>query len=80
MQIIPLSEGTFTIGADKVFVPYNPQDTAPNAKGSLLVEVQPFCVVTDRDVILLDAGLGFARNGELQLITNLKANGIQPGR
>lgn len=80
MQIIPLSEGTFTIGADKVFVPYNLQDTSPKAKGSLLVEVQPFCVVTDRDVILLDAGLGFVRNGELQIISNLKANGIQPGQ
>jgi glyoxylase-like metal-dependent hydrolase (beta-lactamase superfamily II) len=80
MQIIPLSEGTFTIGMDKKFVPYNETNNSltDRAQGSLLVEVQPFCLVTNRDVILIDAGLGFSENGELQIITNLKANGIQP--
>ncbi len=79
MKIIPLSEGTFTIGMDKVFVPFAENDTvAGRAMGSLLVEVQPFCVVTNRDVILLDAGLGFSTDGELQIVRNLKANGIAP--
>jgi glyoxylase-like metal-dependent hydrolase (beta-lactamase superfamily II) len=80
MKIIPLSEGTFSIANDKVFVPFDEAQHSIHgrARGSILVEVQPFCVVTSRDIILLDAGLGFAKNGELQLITNLKANGIQP--
>jgi glyoxylase-like metal-dependent hydrolase (beta-lactamase superfamily II) len=79
MKITPLSEGTFTIGMDKVFVPFKENDSVSGrATGSLLVEVQPFCVVTSRDVILLDAGLGFNVNGEPQIVKNLKAAGIQP--
>ncbi len=60
-QIIPLSEGVYTIGHDKIFVPFDPERDELNdrPKGSLLVEVQPFLVKTDKDLILLDAGLGF---------------------
>lgn len=80
MQIIPLSEGVFTIDKTKVFVPFdlNTDDLQKRATGSLLVEVQPFVVKTNNDILLLDSGLGFSRNGELQLHTNLKENGIQP--
>ena len=80
MQVIPLSEGVFTIDKTKIFVPFNMQqdDLQKRAIGSLLVEVQPFAVITKKDVLLLDTGLGFSVNGELQLYTNLKANGIQP--
>lgn len=78
--IIPLSEGSFTIGKDKVFHPFNQaeDDLQQRATGSLLVEVQPFCIVTERDVLLIDTGLGFSQQGELQIHRNLKANGIQP--
>lgn len=81
MRIIPLSEGTFTIGKDKVFHPFDPgkDHLQDRPTGSLLVEVQPFCVVTDHDVILIDAGLGFKQQGELQLHANLRAQGINPG-
>lgn len=80
MKIIPLSEGSFSIDKTKVFVPFNADtdDLQSRAIGSLLVEVQPFVVVTEKDVLLLDAGLGFSVNGQLQLINNLKENGIQP--
>lgn len=80
MQVIPLSEGVFTIDKTKIFVPFNIEedDLQQRAIGSLLVEVQPFAVITKKDVLLLDTGLGFSVNGELQLYTNLKANGIQP--
>lgn len=80
MQVIPLSEGVFTIDKTKIFVPFNLQedDLQKRAIGSLLVEVQPFAVITKKDVLLLDTGLGFTVNGELQLYTNLKNNGIQP--
>ena len=78
--IIPLSEGSFTIGKDKIFHPFNQaeDDLQQRATGSLLVEVQPFCIVTERDVLLIDTGLGFSQQGELQIHRNLKANGIQP--
>ena len=81
MKIIPLSEGSFTIDKTKVFVPFDSEkhDLQQRAVGSLLVEVQPFAVVTSSDVLLIDAGLGFTIDGELQLHKNLKANGIEPG-
>lgn len=80
MKIIPLSEGTFTIDKTKIFVPFNQQqdDLQQRPIGSLLVEVQPFAVIISKDVLLIDAGLGFSVNGELQIHSNLKANGIQP--
>jgi glyoxylase-like metal-dependent hydrolase (beta-lactamase superfamily II) len=80
MKIIPLSEGTFTIDKTKIFVPFNQQhdDLQQRPIGSLLVEVQPFAIITSKDVLLIDAGLGFSVNGELQIHYNLKANGIQP--
>ena len=80
MQIIPLSEGVFTIDKTKIFVPFNTatDNLQQRNTGSLLVEVQPFVVKTENDILLLDAGLGFARNGALQLHTNLKAYGIEP--
>ena len=81
MQIIPLSEGVFTIDKTKIFVPFNldTDDLQKRATGSLLVEVLPFVVKTKNDILLLDTGLGFSQNGELQLHANLKASGIQPG-
>ena len=82
MQIIPLSEGAFTIDKSKVFVPFDVEiDNLQNrAVGSLLVEVQPFVVVTEKDILLVDTGLGFYKCGELQLHQNLKAAGIEPHR
>jgi len=80
MQIIPLSEGVFTIDKTKIFVPFDLEndDLQKRPIGSLLVEVQPFVVITSKDVLLLDTGLGFSKHGELQLYSNLKANNIQP--
>ena len=46
--------------------------------GSLLVEVQPFCVIVNDDVIVLDSGLGFSKNGRLQIHQNLIDNGVPP--
>src|SRR5687768_6518241 len=81
MKIIPLSEGSFTIDSTKLFVPFDEakHELQDRPVGSLLVEIQPFAVVTSKDVLLLDSGLGFAdHNGELQLYRNLKAAGITP--
>lgn len=81
MRIYPLSEGSFTIDHTKVFVPF---DTATEQlqnrpKGSLLVEIQPFVVVTENDIILFDTGLGyFNKEGILQLHDNLMKLGIDP--
>jgi len=80
MKVIPLSEGTFTIDKTKVFVPFaQDQDELQSRPiGSLLVEIQPFVVVTGKDILLLDTGLGFFIDGKLQIHKNLQENGIDP--
>lgn len=80
-KIFPLSEGVFTVGHDKNFIPFNLGSDELNARstGSLLVEVQPFLVVTDRDVIVLDTGLGFHNSdGALQIHDNIRSVGYKP--
>lgn len=80
MQIIPLSEGTFTVDKTKLFVPFSEEEHQLKHRpaGSLLVEVQPFAIIAPNDVLLLDTGLGFKKNNELQLHHNLRTNGIDP--
>ena len=82
MQIIPLSEGTFTVDATKIFVPFDAghDELQKRPSGSLLVEIQPFVIITSKDVLLLDTGLGFKKDGSLQLHQNLERNGIHPSR
>jgi len=83
MKIIPLSEGSFTIDGTKLFVPFDEEKHQLNDRpvGSLLVEIQPFVVITSKDVLLLDTGLGFNddADGHMQLHHNLKQAGIDPG-
>ncbi len=78
MKIIPLSEGAFTIDKSKVFVPFalSKDELQTRPVGSLLVEIQPFVVITAKDIILLDTGLGFSLEGKLQIYNNLEKNGI----
>jgi glyoxylase-like metal-dependent hydrolase (beta-lactamase superfamily II) len=81
MRIYPLSEGSFTIDHTKVFVPFDTaiENLQHRPKGSILVEIQPFVVVTDNDIILFDTGLGYHnKEGILQLHDNLMKNGIDP--
>src|SRR5215204_1692506 len=83
MNIIPLSEGSFTIDKTKLFVPFNQEkdELQQRPVGSLLVEVQPFIVITSKDILLLDSGLGFndTISGQMQLHINLEKAGIRPG-
>lgn len=80
MKIIPLSEGAFTIDKTKQFVPFDTaqDDLQERPAGSLLVEIQPFAVVTTEDILVIDTGLGFERAGRLQIHGNLEAAGIDP--
>jgi glyoxylase-like metal-dependent hydrolase (beta-lactamase superfamily II) len=80
-EIFPLSEGVFTIGHDKQFIPFDTAKDELNERpvGSLLVEIQPFLVVTAKDILVLDTGLGFKNaNGELQIHDNLRNIGYEP--
>ena len=79
MKIIPLSEGAFTIDATKIFIPFNldTDDLQQRPIGSLLVEIQPFVIITKKDILLLDTGLGFTdEQGQMQIHKNLAAHGI----
>jgi glyoxylase-like metal-dependent hydrolase (beta-lactamase superfamily II) len=80
MQIIPLSEGAFTIDKSKRFVPFDLEkdDLQARPTGSLLVEVQPFAIITTEDILVIDTGLGFATNGVMQIHQNLRNAGIDP--
>ena len=81
MKIIPLSEGIFTVDATKKFVPFNlvKDELQHRPTGSLLVEIQPFVVITSKDIIVIDTGLGFTdANGSLQIHKNLMDNAINP--
>jgi len=82
MKIIPLSEGSFTIDNTKLFVPFDEDvhELQQRPVGSLLVEIQPFVIITSKDVLLLDTGLGFNDKGQdkMQLHSNLEKNGIKP--
>ncbi|MCB9045565.1 MAG: MBL fold metallo-hydrolase [Chitinophagales bacterium] len=79
-EVFPLSEGVFTVGHDKQFVPFrlNNDVLTDRPTGSLLVEIQPFLVVTAKDVIMLDTGLGYERDGVLQIHENLRHLGYEP--
>jgi glyoxylase-like metal-dependent hydrolase (beta-lactamase superfamily II) len=81
MKIIPLSEGAFSIDKTKQFIAFDKakDNIEQRAVGSLLVEIQPFCVVTSKDIIVIDTGLGFRNEeGVLQIHQNLMNNGINP--
>lgn len=81
MKIIPLSEGSFTVGKSKEFISFNTatDDLQARSKGSLLVEVQPFAIVTSKDVIVIDTGLGFSNAADtMQIHQNLLDEGINP--
>jgi glyoxylase-like metal-dependent hydrolase (beta-lactamase superfamily II) len=80
MTIIPLSEGTFTIDKTKLFVPFDQSKDELQARstGSLLVEIQPFVVITSKDTLLLDTGLGFSQKDKMQIHQNMMDAGIDP--
>jgi glyoxylase-like metal-dependent hydrolase (beta-lactamase superfamily II) len=80
MQVIPLSEGAFTIDKSKEFIPFDSlrDDLQKRTTGSLLVEIQPFLVITEKDVILMDTGLGFEEDGIPKIHQLMQKVGINP--
>jgi glyoxylase-like metal-dependent hydrolase (beta-lactamase superfamily II) len=78
-RIIPLTEGSFTVDASKKFIPFDParDSMGERGQGALLVEIQPFLVVTARDCLLMDTGLGFTdEQGSLWLHRHLREHGF----
>lgn len=81
MKIIPLSEGAYTIDQTKKFIPFDLEtdELQKRPAGSLLVEIQPFLIITSKDILLLDTGLGFKDpDGNMLIHNNLRAYGVNP--
>lgn len=81
MEIFALGEGSYSVNSSKQFIPFNPAtDNAKDRPGSLFIHVNPFLVKTDRDLILLDSGLGYKdAQGELLLHQHIREAGFAPG-
>jgi glyoxylase-like metal-dependent hydrolase (beta-lactamase superfamily II) len=81
MEIFALGEGSYSVDSTKKFIPFNPAtDNAKDRPGSLFIHVNPFLVKTERDLIVLDSGLGYKdAQGELLLHQHIRAAGFAPG-
>jgi glyoxylase-like metal-dependent hydrolase (beta-lactamase superfamily II) len=79
LQVFTLYEGTYSVAADKKFLPFDPEKDSPKDRpASLFINVQPFLVQLDDKLLLLDAGLGFSNaNGDLILHENIKKAGFK---
>ena len=80
MQVFTLYEGSYSVAADKKFIPFNPQTDNPKDRpGSLFIHVQPFLIKLGDQLLLLDTGLGYSNNeGELILHENIRKAGFNP--
>jgi glyoxylase-like metal-dependent hydrolase (beta-lactamase superfamily II) len=74
MKIIALQEGNYVANSQKEFKLLTDESTDSGLK----MAIQPFVVITDNDVILLDFGLGFVNNGVPFIYEVLRKNNIVP--
>ncbi|MDQ8749750.1 MBL fold metallo-hydrolase [Elizabethkingia miricola] len=74
MKIIPLKEGNFSVNSQKEFV------LLENAGISLGLKmaIQPFLIITGKDYILLDAGIGWKESNMQKIFQKLAEAGIKP--
>jgi len=81
MEIFALGEGSYSVDSSKQFIPFNPAtDNVKDRPGSLFIHVNPFLIKTDRDLIVLDSGLGYKdAQGELLLHQHIREAGFAPG-
>ncbi|WP_286966117.1 MBL fold metallo-hydrolase [Flavobacterium sp. UBA4854] len=74
MEIIALQEGNYVANSKKEFKLLSDESNDLGLK----MAIQPFVVITDNDVILLDFGLGFVNNGIPFIYEILRKNNIEP--
>ncbi|WP_316791580.1 MBL fold metallo-hydrolase [Pedobacter frigoris] len=80
MQVFTLYEGSYSVAADKKFIPFNPEIHHPKDRpASLFIHVQPFLVKLKNSLILCDTGLGYSsEDGKLILHENIRKAGFNP--
>lgn len=73
-------EGSYSVDQSKKFIPFDPEiHSRKDRPASLFISVQPFLVDTGKELVLLDAGLGFTNpEGELILHQNIREHGYDP--
>ncbi len=69
MKIIPLKEGNFSTNRTKDFTLLTDENAA-TAKG-IKMSVTPFLIITEHDVILLDAGIGWKNEAGQTVISEI---------
>lgn len=80
LQVFTLYEGSYSVAADKKFLPFNPATDNPKDRpASLFVHIQPFLVKLNNSLILIDTGLGYSNEkGQLILHENIRKAGFDP--
>jgi len=80
LQVLPLFEGSYSVAADKKFIPFDPRkDHAKDRPASLFIHIQPFLLVLDNQLVLCDTGLGYTNGqGNLILHENIRKAGYDP--
>ncbi|MEH6659816.1 MBL fold metallo-hydrolase [Leeuwenhoekiella marinoflava] len=82
MTVIPIPEGLFTVDKTKEFVPIIKLsgEIFEKPEGSIVIEIQPFIILTNKDIILIDTGIGNTVDNELQLHKTLLSFDIHPSQ
>lgn len=80
LQVFTLHEGSYSVDATKKFVPFDPAiHNAKDRPASLFINVQPFLVKLNDQLILIDTGLGYSdEEGRLNLHQHIKKAGFEP--
>ncbi|MDR6405492.1 MULTISPECIES: MBL fold metallo-hydrolase [Chryseobacterium] len=79
MKIIPLKEGNFSTNETKDFTLLT-EENFKTVKG-IKMSVQPFLIITEHDVIMLDAGIGWKNsNGKTVISEILEKENIHPNQ
>lgn len=80
IQAYSLFEGSFSVDASKVFIPFDPLVDDPKSRpASLFVHVHPFLIESNYGLILCDTGLGLrTSDDELLIHQNIKKLGFEP--
>lgn len=78
MKIIPLNEGVYSVTRQKEFTIISDIDPDQVDAKSLKMAICPFLIVVKDDIILLDTGLGFLKDGQSVLLLLIERAGYQP--
>src|SRR5690606_22534856 len=79
MKVYSLNEGSYSVGVDKIFIPFDPEtDDRKDRKGSLFIHVQPFLIEHGSNLIVIDTGLGQFNDGKSIIHSNIQKAGFEP--